>query len=966
MWNKISSIVKSGPSGKTADEEYPQAGPSSSPSKRKSGFGSLKLVTSPLKIPHKVKSSFNLHGNSSQLTVASQADGPNRSQELLANTNTAPRQKAARRSSFNLLTRRPSLDALSRPAPRRQSIDMLRIPPRLPPDPESRSRSPSPDYTRERAATVSGSASGSMRSILREPNTPGAGKNVRFFGGTFDLDNRMNHISRSTPPEEVVFQSSPSKTASPKTSYRRVSPKSKNRPSVVDIFAPSAVTASFFKQLDGPPIPSSPTASVHALGSALDLAEQRKDNNKTPTTSHSRNASLSDTSVVSKRSSSSKSESSDAETSFTTSSASSHSSHIDCLPNPEAPPVGDRDPFAMNAKTFYAPQSMIPTTPPNGSRHVRRASKEESIIFSLQAQLAMQSELCGQYETDLRARDELVGVLRKKLEEAEEEDAKKKKFLKAWKKKVLELEKTCRYLEDEVETSRQESMERSVMDEASGEALRMLHRQIAALERERDVWKKTEAVLRDELRRLETLIGERRNETAMLRASLGSLSEKEAKQKEEQAALEELKSLVASLEEQLRFEKDKQEAAEKDLEQRAAQLERRNAELLVELELNAKSVQSRDDEVALLKLKLEDALDSAEKAARSLKVSEAGTCSLAMERDAMKLQLSKLQQRQTRGEEADRKVAELRDDLLELREVNQSLQRERDQLNSRLDSADADKRKLDRYEEQTQQQSAALDALRAQMEKMQQEHATALADAQRARAQLESDTTADMLRLKEQVLDLQQENASQEVRMLQITKERAQDKQDLEGLNIALDAKQQELELLKRRLGVRGTAGGASTTATKPPPVSRRESVTPRIPRPSSIASESGAESGRERKASTESHANTPPKMTLTSKNRRMSSSSISPPKSAGTVGSMGPPPLRSRPSIVSANAPRTLTRTTSSITSSATKVATKPAVAKPTAAASAHATATANAASERNEKENSDASLNRSVRATS
>ncbi|KAJ7868412.1 hypothetical protein B0H14DRAFT_2572434 [Mycena olivaceomarginata] len=33
------------------------------------------------------------------------------------------------------------------------------------------------------------------------------------------------------------------------------------------------------------------------------------------------------------------------------------------------------------------------------------------------------------------------------------------------------------------------------------------------------------------------------------------------------------------------------------------------------------------------------------------------------------------------------------------------------------------------------------------------------------------------------------------------------DKEDLKGLNIALDSKQQELELLKRRMGVRGTAG---------------------------------------------------------------------------------------------------------------------------------------------------------------
>ncbi|KAJ7429202.1 hypothetical protein B0H11DRAFT_2266606 [Mycena galericulata] len=50
-------------------------------------------------------------------------------------------------------------------------------------------------------------------------------------------------------------------------------------------------------------------------------------------------------------------------------------------------------------------------------------------------------------------------------------------------------------------------------------------------------------------------------------------------------------------------------------------------------------------------------------------------------------------------------------------------------------------------------------------------------------------------------------SCSMEVKIVQITKQRAQDKQDLRGLNIALDSKLQELELLKRRIGVRGTCG---------------------------------------------------------------------------------------------------------------------------------------------------------------
>lgn len=51
-------------------------------------------------------------------------------------------------------------------------------------------------------------------------------------------------------------------------------------------------------------------------------------------------------------------------------------------------------------------------------------------------------------------------------------------------------------------------------------------------------------------------------------------------------------------------------------------------------------------------------------------------------------------------------------------------------------------------------------------------------------------------RLRRQVHELQQESADKEVKLTQMSKQRAQDKEDLQGLNIALDSKQQELELV--------------------------------------------------------------------------------------------------------------------------------------------------------------------------
>lgn len=75
---------------------------------------------------------------------------------------------------------------------------------------------------------------------------------------------------------------------------------------------------------------------------------------------------------------------------------------------------------------------------------------------------------------------------------------------------------------------------------------------------------------------------------------------------------------------------------------------------------------------------------------------------------------------------------------------------------------------------------------------------------QKAEADIEIQTTRERVsalkeeveRLRRQVHELQQESADKEVKLVQVTKQRSQDKEDLQGLNIALDAKQQELELV--------------------------------------------------------------------------------------------------------------------------------------------------------------------------
>ena len=191
-------------------------------------------------------------------------------------------------------------------------------------------------------------------------------------------------------------------------------------------------------------------------------------------------------------------------------------------------PSPEPDPFRTDAATYYTPQTMIPATPPRGnSKHAKKNSREEDLILTLRTQLALQSELFTQYEVDLRARDELVEVLGKRVETAERDGEKRRNVLKGWKKKVAELEQVCRRLEEEIDLSRQESMERSVMDEASGEALRILHRQISGLESQKVDAKKVEAALRDEVGTLEGLLKERTEDVQRLKEALWSRDESE-------------------------------------------------------------------------------------------------------------------------------------------------------------------------------------------------------------------------------------------------------------------------------------------------------------------------------------------------------------------------------------------------------------------------------------------------------
>ena len=193
---------------------------------------------------------------------------------------------------------------------------------------------------------------------------------------------------------------------------------------------------------------------------------------------------------------------------------------------------------------------------------------------------------------------------------------------------------------------------------------------------------------------------------------------------------------------------------------------------------------------------------------------------------------------------------------------------------------------------------------------------------QQAEAEVETKTSKDKInalkdeveRLRRQIHDLQQESADKEVKLVQLAKQRAEDREDLAGLNLALDSKQQELSLvrsfsstfcyspltdihlqIKRKIGVRGTGG--STPA--PARIVRRDSSvfgTPTVQeRPSSVLSDASSTTSRSRKVETPVSAVKAPAL---GKSGRANGATPVAGMTKRIEGSMGPPPVAKRPSM--------------------------------------------------------------------
>ncbi|KAI0270710.1 hypothetical protein BC834DRAFT_967439 [Gloeopeniophorella convolvens] len=546
------------------------------------------------------------------------------------------------------------------------------------------------------------------------------------------------------------------------------------------------------------------------------------------------------------------------------------------IPIAGSPPPAEPDPFRANATTFYTPGTLLPPTPPAALGHARKPSKEEDMIWSLRTQVALQQELCAQYEVDLGARDELVTALTQRAEMAEKELDKRRGAVRGWKKKVQELERLCRNLEEEVDRSREESMERSVMDEASGEALRQLHRQIVGLEREKSELVRNSLIITD----LPPIphVKEMEKEIANLREELRAREENEqALQEELRAAQEqvELLNTVGAIEDESRIANFAAASEESERHRHTEEEWEEEREVLrQEADDITKALAKKEEELALLRAEVEAQWKNTEQAGESMaqlredrNVLQTELAALEAKVESMELEWNDADNRRTEAENAlqeafaekeafeqekgqlEAEMAELRqhaDDLVaalqereadsetlrqELKAANDSAAR----LEQNMDQRDAElediAHRVVAREDELEDVRTQLATLKREQARVVDERRRELADvsvrAENAQAELdaavqgkaEADEAAAALRervgvlegelekLRKHVHDLQTESANREVHIAQMEKQRERDREDLRGLNIALDSKQQELELIKRRMSVKGTAG---------------------------------------------------------------------------------------------------------------------------------------------------------------
>lgn len=757
----------------------------------------------------------------------------------------------------------------------------------------------------------------SIRSILRDRNTPATGQSVRFFSRDAYKVITPDVSSASSEPDEISFAARLHKAKAARPAAQELFANSApSTPSMLGPGMPSMLTqvpppnvSNIFDmsaEMDMPIIPAG--YEVPMLDSAVEILEadapnEDEDKSMPPippakTGLHDRSHSFSfgqtvfrslaspmeeaRTSTPPPGSTFSKSRSRalsdtvfhsfgkgapEADINDTSALQVVYASRPSSPPSPARPK--EKDPFGAHATTFFTPGT-VPPTPPDHPVHARKVSREEDNAWRLQTALALKSELCVQYEADLAARDELVGLLQQRIAECEKELDHRKGHIRNWRKRVAQLEKCVRGLSEEVERSREEASERSVMDEASGAALREMHRKLNILDRECRERERREDSLREEMSMREEELEKVRDELRQKDECEQELQRgiRDAREEMEQMQLDLEMSGNHGLPVPARSRLESSVGSDW-AEERARLLAENEALRSEQISLQAQLTDAREDtfkrdeELRTLKDELEAQWRHTEEAGEQINALNHERDTLKTEVDTLNERISAMEVEWAQGENGK---AELENELQDILAAKDDLEREWRELEDQIRAGDEHANELTRalqerdaqvtsltqekqystdraarFEAQLKVRDAEADEMRervrdAESEKdaaeenaarQKREHARIVNEQSRtlqevvareveARANFEAllrekgetgvelGTLRDRAnalqeevdKLRKQVHVLQQESADKEVRIVNLQKQRSQDKEDLQGLNIALDSKQQELELV--------------------------------------------------------------------------------------------------------------------------------------------------------------------------
>jgi len=363
------------------------------------------------------------------------------------------------------------------------------------------------------------------------------------------------------------------------------------------------------------------------------------------------------------------------------------------------PEVG-KSPFPEMSASM-APSKIIPepSLPPNVEKYTH-----DELVSVLYQQLSIQNELASQFEVDLAARDELVTILSTQLQNSEgtlvkyrREVEKRQAAMRALRRKVADLEKLCRGLEEEVERSREESFDRSVMDEASEGALVVLHGSIGQLKgelekvreegvQERESMKKEiqnlsaerDALLEKE-KAFQVSLEDQKVEMEHLRSELSEASEAQDTVVSLRQQLEEKESRLEDEREHFRLKEEGWEADRNDLEVRLEAARSEHVAYDGNVDGLQQAINEKDEELRILREELEAQWTNVEKADERIKSLEGEKEGLTKSVQALD---AKVEELGAQWREAEAKRTELEEELNEAWAIKEELEQERDHVSS--------------------------------------------------------------------------------------------------------------------------------------------------------------------------------------------------------------------------------------------------------------------------------------------